>query len=96
MTLLPSSANIPPVQVYALATGELHHPDRWLFEDGDEDIMDARHIYPDYSFLVRHRSGKNILFDLGLTKVQQRPPSFRQSFPELVLNHCRTSNKSPS
>ena len=70
MVSLPSSNGVQPVRVRALATGQLHHPDRWLFEDGDEDIMKARHRYPDFSFLIQHRSGKNILFDLGLTKVR--------------------------
>ena len=69
MPSLPSSTKVKPVEVYALATGELNHPDRWLFEDGDEDVVAARHPYPDFSFLIRHPSGKNILFDLGLTKV---------------------------
>ena len=58
-----------PVEVFALPTGQLSHPDRWLFEDGDEDLMTARHVYPNFSFLIRHHSGKSILFDLGLTKV---------------------------
>ena len=56
-----------PVKVFALPTGQLTHPDRWLFEDGDEDIMKARNPYPDYSFLIQHEaSGRNVLFDLGL------------------------------
>jgi hypothetical protein len=71
MTSLPSSRQTQPVEVHALATGELNHPDRWLFEDGDADIMVARHPYPDFSFLIRHPSGKNVLFDLGLTKVRR-------------------------
>lgn len=74
MPSLPVSKGVQAVEVYALATGELNHPDRWLFEDGDEDIMKARHPYPDFSFLIRHHSGKNVLFDLGLAKV--RPPIF--------------------
>ena len=69
MASLPPSAGIQPVDVYALSTGELNHPDRWLFEDGDGDIMGARYPYPDFSFLIRHHSGQNILFDLGLAKV---------------------------
>ena len=69
MSSLPS-ATVQPVQVFALPTGQLTHPDRWLFEDGDEDIMKARNPYPDYSFLVQHHtSGKNVLFDLGMMKV---------------------------
>lgn len=70
MAPLPSNDDVRPVEVHALATGTLNHPDRWLFEDGDEDIVHARHPYPDYSFLIRHHSGKNLLFDLGLTKVR--------------------------
>jgi hypothetical protein len=70
MASLPSSNGVQPVKVYALAAGELNHPDRWLFEDGDEDILSARHPYPDFCFLLQHHSGKNILFDLGLTKVR--------------------------
>jgi hypothetical protein len=60
---------VQPVQLYALPTGQLSHPDRWIFEDGDDDWMSARQTYPDYSFLIQHQSGKNVLFDLGLTKV---------------------------
>lgn len=70
MVSLPLTEGVQPVKVHALATGELNHPDRWLFEDGDEDIMGARHPYPDFSFLIRHPSGKHVLFDLGLTKVR--------------------------
>lgn len=68
----PSTVNdtARPVEVFALPTGQLSHPDRWIFEDGDEDWMHARHVYPNFSFLIRHHSGKNILFDLGLTKVR--------------------------
>ena len=58
-----------PIEVYALATGQLSHPDRWLFEDGDTDLRKARNVYPDFSFLISHHSGKNVLFDLGLPKV---------------------------
>jgi hypothetical protein len=60
----------PHVDVFALSTGQLSHPDRWLFEDGDEDLLRARHPYPDFSFLIRHHSGKCVLFDLGLRKVR--------------------------
>lgn len=64
-----------PVKVFALPTGQLTHPDRWLFEDGDEDILKARNPYPDYSFLIQHQaSGKNVLFDLGLMKVRKTSP----------------------
>lgn len=72
MSLLPSPRG-QHVKVFALPTGQLTHPDRWLFEDGDEDIMKARNEYPDYSFLIQHQaSGKNMLFDLGLMKVRKR------------------------
>jgi hypothetical protein len=57
------------LDVFALSTGQLSHPDRWLFEDGDNDMVKARHVYPDYSFLIQHPGGKSILFDLGLKKV---------------------------
>ncbi len=58
------------VAVSALPTGQLAHPDRWLFEDGDENLMQARQLYPVYSFLIEHPSGRKILFDLGLPKVR--------------------------
>lgn len=70
MPALPSSTGeARAAKVYALAAGELNHPDRWLFEDGDEDIVKAKHPYPDFCFLIQHHTGKNVLFDLGLTKV---------------------------
>lgn len=82
MPSLPSSRGVNPVKVSALATGELNHPDRWLFEDGDEDIMNARHSYPDFSFLIQHHSGKNVLFDLGLAKVGYWISLLHQKFTE--------------
>ena len=57
------------VAVYALPTGHLYLPDRWLFEDGNNDFNQYRQLVPDFSFLICHESGKNILFDLGLRKV---------------------------
>ena len=69
MSSLPTSPGASPVEVFALPTGQLTHPDRWLFEDGDDDLLRVRSTYPDYSFLIRHPSGRNILFDLGLRKV---------------------------
>lgn len=73
MSPLPASQDVAPVEVYALSAGQLTHPDRWLFEDGDEDIMGARQAYPDYCFLISHASGKHVLFDLGLAKVRSSP-----------------------
>jgi hypothetical protein len=55
------------VQVHVLPTGYLFLPDRWIFADGN---LKLRHLSPDYSFLVRHPSGKNVLFDLGMRKVR--------------------------
>ena len=66
--LLPNNPGTA-LEVYALPTGQLYHPDRWLFEDGDADLMKVRHPYPDYSFLIIHHSGKRVMFDLGLRKV---------------------------
>ena len=57
------------VEVFALPTGKLYLPDRWLFEDGDPDMLHTRQFSPDFSFLVCHASGKKVLFDLGLKKV---------------------------
>ncbi len=58
------------VDVFALPTGKLYLPDRWLFEDGDNDMLRARQFSPDFSFLICHPSGKRVLFDLGLRKVR--------------------------
>ncbi|KAK3045635.1 hypothetical protein LTR09_012801 [Extremus antarcticus] len=69
------------VAVSALPTGQLAHPDRWLFEDGDENLMQARQLYPVYSFLIEHPSGRKILFDLGLPKdLETVPPAIRRVF----------------
>jgi hypothetical protein len=57
------------VEIYALPTGKLYLPDRWLFEDGDEDYQNSRQYSPDYSFLIVHPSGEKVLFDLGMRKV---------------------------
>lgn len=70
MGLLSSFASTKNVNVYALPTGWIHLPDKWMFEDGDEDIVQARQRLPDYSFLICHPSGKNILFDAGMPKVR--------------------------
>ena len=68
MTLsLPSSA--PFVKLHALLTGRLQLPERWLFEDGDDDVHRKREDSPVFSFLIEHPSGKRVLFDLGLRKV---------------------------
>lgn len=63
---LPSGQAV--VQVYALPTGRLQLPDRWLFEDGDSDMHNHRQYSPDFSLLIKHPKGK-VLFDLGLRKV---------------------------
>lgn len=60
----PSTRNY--AEVYVLPTGYLWLPDRWIFADGDEQL---KHLSPDYSFLIQHPSGKNVLFDLGMRKV---------------------------
>lgn len=69
MPALPSSTTV--LKVYALPTGRVYLPDRWLFEDGDssKDMKSARQLSPDFSFLLSHPSGKHILFDLGMRKV---------------------------
>ncbi|PTB75126.1 Metallo-hydrolase/oxidoreductase [Trichoderma longibrachiatum ATCC 18648] len=78
MGLLSSFASTKNVQVYALATGWAHLPDKWIWQDGDDDIVKARQRLPAYSFLVRHPSGKNILFDAGLPKnLDVIPPATR-------------------
>ena len=64
--LLPSGQAV--VEVYALPTGKLQLPDRWLFEDGNPDMHNYRQHSPDFSFLIKHPKGK-VLFDLGLRKV---------------------------
>ncbi|KAJ9501535.1 hypothetical protein LTR99_004419 [Exophiala xenobiotica] len=61
----------PFVRVHALPTGYLWLPDRWIFADGDTNL---RHLSPDYSFLISHPSGKNVLFDLGMRKDLDRNP----------------------
>lgn len=58
------------VDVCALPTGKLYLPDRWLFEDGDEDMLSARQFSPDFSFLISHPSQQRVLFDLGMRKVR--------------------------
>ncbi|KAL6242805.1 hypothetical protein RBB50_010451 [Rhinocladiella similis] len=82
MTPLPSTGDVTPVKLFALPTGWLCHPDRWLFEDGDTDQVNAIQQYPDYSFLIRHPSGQNVLFDLGLRKdLENVPRVIHGSFP---------------
>ncbi|KIW65757.1 hypothetical protein PV04_07985 [Phialophora macrospora] len=61
----------PNVEVYVLPTGYLWLPDRWIFSDGDTGL---RHLSPDYSFLICHPSGRNVLFDLGMRKDLERNP----------------------
>ena len=78
----PPRSSGPELQVYALPTGQLTHPDRWLFEDGDPDLYKVRHPYPDYSFLITHPTGKNILFDLGLrSDLENVPKLIRGGYP---------------
>ena len=83
---LPDSHNVVPVEVSVLPTGHLTHPDRWLFEDGEEDIMQARRKYPDFSFLIEHHSGRKVLFDLGLPKAC-RPPTLRHRSRRSLMSH---------
>lgn len=86
MSDLPTNADIKPVEVYALPTGQLTHPDRWLFEDGAEDLMKERNEYPVFSFLIKHHSGKHVLFDLGLAKVRKNVTHFhRRQLPLLSI-----------
>lgn len=58
---------VKTVEVSVLPTGYLWLPDRWIFADGDKSV---RHLSPDYSFLIRHSSGVNVVFDLGMRKVR--------------------------
>jgi hypothetical protein len=57
------------VEVKVLPTGYLFLPDRWIFADGHDTL---KHLSPDYTFLVQHPSGRNLLFDLGMRKVCER------------------------
>lgn len=57
------------LEMFALPTGKLQLPDRWIFEDGDQDLEKARQYSPYFSFLIIHPLGKKVLFDLGLRKV---------------------------
>ncbi|KAL7793962.1 beta-lactamase-like protein [Trichoderma afarasin] len=77
---LPSSS--ATVEVSALPTGKLYLPDRWLFEDGDNDMRKARQFSPDFSFLISHPSGEHILFDLGMRKeLENNPDVIRADYP---------------
>ena len=58
------------VQVSILPTGWLYLPDTWIFADGKPSL---KHWSPDFSFLIRNPSGKNVLFDLGMRKVRFLP-----------------------
>jgi hypothetical protein len=77
----------PFVRVHALPTGYLWLPDRWIFADGDTNL---RHLSPDYSFLISHPSGKNVLFDLGMRKVGHFSGS---AFLEILLIKIGASNR---
>ncbi|KAL7957290.1 beta-lactamase-like protein [Trichoderma compactum] len=83
MGLLSSFASSKKVQVYALPTGLVHLPDKWLFEDGDDDIIKARNRFPDYSFLICQPSGKNIMFDAGLPKNLDVIPPLNRSLDHI-------------
>lgn len=74
MALAYGTGQSPVVEVHALPTGKLYLPDRWLFEDGDRDMLRVRQFSPDFSFLICHPSGKRVLFDLGIRKVRQSRP----------------------
>ncbi|OAP63483.1 hypothetical protein AYL99_02710 [Fonsecaea erecta] len=66
------------VDVYVLPTGYLWLPDRWIFADGD---LKVRHLSPDYSFLIQHPSGQNVLFDLGMRKdLDNNPRVIREDY----------------
>jgi hypothetical protein len=56
----------PIVEVSVLPTGWLYLPDTWIFSDG---MPGLKHWSPDLSFLLQHPSGKKVLFDLGMRKV---------------------------
>ncbi|RDL36677.1 uncharacterized protein BP5553_06029 [Venustampulla echinocandica] len=58
----------PAVDVSILPTGWLFLPDSWIFTDGKPSL---KHWSPDFSFLIRHPSGKSVLFDLRMRKVSQ-------------------------
>ena len=53
------------VNVSAVPTGQLYIPDKWVFGGN----LQTRRLYPDYSFLIVHPSGKSLMFDLGIRKV---------------------------
>ena len=83
---LPDSA--PKVKVYALPTGRLHLPERWLFEDGDDDVRRKREDSPVFSFLIEHPSGRRVLFDLGLRKVRRLAFSVICNLLDLFSEPC--------
>ncbi|RFU28421.1 hypothetical protein B7463_g7903, partial [Scytalidium lignicola] len=67
------------VQVSVLPTGWLYLPDTWIFADGKPGV---KYWSPDFSFLVRHPSGKNVLFDLGMRKdFEKIPVAIQVTFP---------------
>jgi hypothetical protein len=46
---------------------------RWIFEDGNNDMCGFRQLSPDFSFLICHSFGKPDPFDLCLRKVHYIP-----------------------
>jgi glyoxylase-like metal-dependent hydrolase (beta-lactamase superfamily II) len=81
--LILTNTTAPVVEVYALPTGHLVLPDRWIFQDGD---IKVNHRVPDFSFLIVHPSGKKTIFDLGLRKDLDRNPVIIQNdYPILKL-----------
>ena len=88
------------VDVYALPTGKLYLPDRWLFEDGDNDMERVRQFSPDFSFMVCHPSGQKVLFDLGLRKDLDKNPfvirlDYKYISPVVPFDACDLLSQGP-
>ena len=67
--ILPeTTGNEVIVEVAALPTGHITHPLRWIFED--DKYVGKSDRFPDFSFFIKHPSGKKMLFDLGIRKVE--------------------------
>ncbi|KAH8819109.1 beta-lactamase-like protein [Xylogone sp. PMI_703] len=84
MAEFQNSQSINTVKVSILPTGWLILPDTWIFSDGKPGV---KHWSPDYSFLVRHPSGKNLLFDLGMRKDLENNPLAIQSDYHIISPH---------